>query len=519
MMQMNGKFILNNKYLRILFKNKLFIIAITAYFLSALTTCSHFLYNWDAGQFALGTKLYSLALHQPHPPGYYLFVKTGKLVNLLINDINSAFILLNIAAGALTIYFVFRLVKKISGHRDLAFWLCLLLMANPVFWFYHEVALSYTFEALTTAMLAYYSYLVIKDHDQSKIRICALSTALIMGFRPSVLIIAIPFFLIQFVYTKNKVAFLFKTLLFGFVGMLIWGPFFVVEVGGISELVVFIKEQLSIAQQTNVYNIDHHLFLFYSLLYALHLPIVLSLIFLKQIIAFVKQKHLWFIVAVIIWQVIVYLFLHFGEVGYINGLIPLSYLICMPIIEKILRSRWSWILPVLVVLQCLIFIFGLPGANHHKIQQINWLDIKNHDYRIATYLQKVRQYNPDELLLVVLRGQYVDPNGDVRSYPYDDIRILSYYLPQYKIYDLLGVEGVYFVAVNYDYQKVDGNIVKFSDKNKTALFLADYIAPEMRPKNLQLYNKFSNPEPSNYYLVDNMENFEYNGMIFVKTSR
>src|SRR5690242_20454093 len=35
------------------------------------------LYNWDAVQFALALREFDIAKHQPHPPGYLLYVALG----------------------------------------------------------------------------------------------------------------------------------------------------------------------------------------------------------------------------------------------------------------------------------------------------------------------------------------------------------------------------------------------------------------------------------------------------------
>jgi hypothetical protein len=51
--------------------------------LAALTVVSRLpyrarmLYNWDAVQFALALSEYDVVKHQPHPPGYILYVALG----------------------------------------------------------------------------------------------------------------------------------------------------------------------------------------------------------------------------------------------------------------------------------------------------------------------------------------------------------------------------------------------------------------------------------------------------------
>ena len=65
---------------------------ITALGLSIVTLLSRWpyrarmLYNWDAVQFALALREFDIAKHQPHPPGYLLYVGLGRLLNALAED-------------------------------------------------------------------------------------------------------------------------------------------------------------------------------------------------------------------------------------------------------------------------------------------------------------------------------------------------------------------------------------------------------------------------------------------------
>src|SRR3972149_5491273 len=83
--------------------------------LSALTLLSRWpyrarmLYNWDAVQFALALKEYDVAKHQPHPPGYILYVGLGRLLNSFLHDPTLSYVVLAMlasAAATLVVYFV-----------------------------------------------------------------------------------------------------------------------------------------------------------------------------------------------------------------------------------------------------------------------------------------------------------------------------------------------------------------------------------------------------------------------------
>src|SRR5919198_1092555 len=50
---------------------------------SRLPYRTRMLYNWDSVQFALALREYDVVKHQPHPPGYVLYVALGRRVFLV----------------------------------------------------------------------------------------------------------------------------------------------------------------------------------------------------------------------------------------------------------------------------------------------------------------------------------------------------------------------------------------------------------------------------------------------------
>src|ERR1035441_7456728 len=60
------------------------LIAATA--LSRFVFRSHYLYDVDSVNFALALKRFDPSVHQPHPPGYFLYICLGRLANLLFHD-------------------------------------------------------------------------------------------------------------------------------------------------------------------------------------------------------------------------------------------------------------------------------------------------------------------------------------------------------------------------------------------------------------------------------------------------
>src|SRR5262245_42522425 len=64
-------------------------------------------YGLDSIQFILGICHYDVRIHQPHPPGYFLFVMMGRWLNYLLQDPNLSFVALNIGFSALAAWLIF----------------------------------------------------------------------------------------------------------------------------------------------------------------------------------------------------------------------------------------------------------------------------------------------------------------------------------------------------------------------------------------------------------------------------
>src|SRR5213592_2521696 len=85
--------------------------------LSLLTVASRLpyrarmLYNWDAVQFALALEEYDVGKHQPHPPGYILYVGLGRIANAWLHDPTAAYVALAVAFSGLTTLVVYLLAR------------------------------------------------------------------------------------------------------------------------------------------------------------------------------------------------------------------------------------------------------------------------------------------------------------------------------------------------------------------------------------------------------------------------
>ncbi|MFW6056077.1 MAG: hypothetical protein ACOC9B_02040, partial [Chloroflexota bacterium] len=118
---------------------------------------AEYLISWDAANYALGTELFDLEYHQPHPPGYIGYIALGWLLNHLTGDPNTSFTMLSAVSGAAAPAAVF-LIASYFTSRKYAVIAAVLFGLSPVVWYYSEVALGYALEMALAAFFLWLAY-------------------------------------------------------------------------------------------------------------------------------------------------------------------------------------------------------------------------------------------------------------------------------------------------------------------------------------------------------------------------
>ncbi|HUQ92721.1 MAG TPA: DUF2723 domain-containing protein [Bryobacteraceae bacterium] len=174
--------------------NCIILLALTVA-LTRFATRSHFLYDLDSVNFALALDHFDPAAHQPHPPGYFLYVLLGRLARLLIADSNNALVAISIAAscGAAVLIYLFtlqwfgHLAARIAG---------VLFLCSPLCWFHGTVALTYMVECFFSAAIGYLCWRSYKGCERSAMAAAALLGAA-GGFRQSSALFLTPLLLLS----------------------------------------------------------------------------------------------------------------------------------------------------------------------------------------------------------------------------------------------------------------------------------------------------------------------------------
>ncbi len=154
---------------------------------------SRLLYHWDSVNFALGMERFDVRLHQPHPPGYLLYVVLGQLVDLLLGDANTSLVWISIVFGGLTASVIYLLGRRLFD-KTTAIIGALLALSSPAFWFYGQVALTYILEAFFVTAIALACLETLRGNQRLAF-LAAFLMGLAGGIRQTTLVLMLPLWL------------------------------------------------------------------------------------------------------------------------------------------------------------------------------------------------------------------------------------------------------------------------------------------------------------------------------------
>lgn len=155
---------------------------------------SQFLYSWDSANYALAIRdYYNVAHHQPHPPGYPLYVAVASVATRVLGEPNAGLVAISIAASALAVGLLTLLGARLYGVEVGAV-AGVVLMLMVGFWGYGEVAYPYTALAALSVLLATTAYAIRAGRTNWVVPSGAL-LALAAGVRWDAALFALPLWL------------------------------------------------------------------------------------------------------------------------------------------------------------------------------------------------------------------------------------------------------------------------------------------------------------------------------------
>jgi hypothetical protein len=438
--------------------------------LAALTLMSRWpyrarmLYNWDAVQFALALREFDVAKHQPHPPGYLLYVGLGRLLNIPLADPNLAYVglaMLFSAATTMTVYWLARALYDRATAASAA----ALLAVSPLFWFYGSVGLTYAGEAFGASLVAVFAYGALRG-DARSLYWGAAALGLAGGIRPSVLVLLFPLCAGCAVVGIRKTRRLALAAVLMAGAVLLWFLPLVWLTGGFNAY-LRASTQLygSVVLPTSVLggSIDVTLaqarYVLASVIVGLG-PVALAAFALPLYARRVGWGRAdWFLLAWIVPPAVFYTLVHFGQAGYVLTFLPgLVILLSRALVEavaagseRLRRPDWRWGLTAAALVPlCLVstafFVSARPVPRHFenrtgdawvwraKDEAHDWImsrtaaALHEHEAVIRAYVDTIRAvYDPADTALLT-------EVGNPRSYPW--LRHAMFYLPEYPIYQV-----------------------------------------------------------------------------------
>ena len=206
----------------------LVLVCITA--LTRVAFRSHYLYDIDSVNFALGMGRFDPVSHQPHPPGYFLYVMLARAFDALFHDANASLVAISILFSCAGLLAVWILAENWFGSPA-ANSAGLIFVCSPLVWFHGIVALTYASEAFFSAMAGYLCWRIFRGSRACVVPL-ALTAALAAGFRPSFLLFLGPLILLSVWRAGVRYSFLFTAVFSS--ALLAWFVPMILLSGGLS---------------------------------------------------------------------------------------------------------------------------------------------------------------------------------------------------------------------------------------------------------------------------------------------
>ncbi len=421
--------------------------------------------TWDAVQFALALSEYDIVKHQPHPPGYVLYVGAARVVNLLLGDPAASLTALSVAATAATVFLAYRLAWTLYG-RSTALLAAVGLAVSPLFWLYGGVPLPYAVEASLATLVATLAWSMRGGVPRAVVW-SALALGVAAGVRQSLLVLLFPLWLgtawagyrrwppvlggVAVVAAGVAASFLPMVWLTGGLGRYL---------GAAVELYDSTVRATTILGPPggwlgNAARIAEASVMAFGLL----LPVVvgLAVVGLRTVRRWGSRE--WLFAGWILPPLGVYTWVHFGQYAYLLTVLPAAYiLLARGLVARLATARYAGPLARagagalgagVLVAHAAFFVAARPVDVHDVAPEASWLAregvalralyryrlwtstapaLREHEAVIGAYVDAIRREFPPGATAIVTEL------GNPRSYPW--FRHAGYYLPEFPVYHL-----------------------------------------------------------------------------------
>ena len=209
---------MTKKITSIILQNKLIIFLVLIAAILRFFYLSPWLEDWDSIQLALGLHHYSIVAHQPHPPGYPLYIILGRLFYIFTQNDTRALTSLSAVLGSLSVIPFYLLTKKMFDKKT-AICSALIFIVTPVHWVFSERVFTDVPGLFFLLTFGYFIY--CSKGSPKKIFLSSLFAGLILGVRFNEIPVVIS--LITLVaFTYGNIKYYFISLAAFLIGVAIW---------------------------------------------------------------------------------------------------------------------------------------------------------------------------------------------------------------------------------------------------------------------------------------------------------
>ena len=150
----------------------------------------------DSINFALGVRHFDVAQHQPHPPGYPLFIVVAKAAHALIPSEAHALAAVSIVGGSLGVLAIAALFRRLDSpglaEPDRNWWPLVataVAMTAPTYWFTAARPLS---DMAGLAAAIGVQYLILRAKTRRQLYVAAFCAAFVVGLRSQIVWLTLP---------------------------------------------------------------------------------------------------------------------------------------------------------------------------------------------------------------------------------------------------------------------------------------------------------------------------------------
>jgi hypothetical protein len=396
--------------------------------------------------FALAVENFDMRLHQPHPPGFFLYVLLGRLATQLAGDVNAGYVWISVLCSGLGAAAIFYLGRELFG-RSAGIWTALLFLSSPAIWFHGEIALTYILEAFMVVVLVLLWWLMLREARLRWLVLGSIAMGLSGGFRLPAMVLLAPLYLFSLrKYSWKRVLF---ALVLVVVSTAVWLVPTAFQIGGLGRYIQAVFGLTSLSRSASQKTLNPVVFfgtesviqpvgrfgmymiygLFGGLLSLGYLSLRRGPIWLRSVRRLVKNERvhvlaLWLLPILIIWAPRV------KASGHTLSFLPALLLLAgwgLAILRENLAERSLWsaragdVLTAVIILANLGFFLLAPpylfGISRVAFTSPGHPTIRYHDQYLSERIKYIEEnFAPSSTALWVTGFNYRHPDYYLRDY-------------------------------------------------------------------------------------------------------